>query len=63
METNEAMQEEEKGLSHPNASDNVVAREEDSNNEFNQAMDAWNLIEQRILLTHANKYLAMMKHR
>jgi hypothetical protein len=38
---------------------------EDSNNdeEWNKAMDAWMLNEQEMLLTHAKKYLAMIRRR
>ena len=56
------MQDEGNAVENAKASSNAMITDEDNNDDkFNEAMDAWELNRQEFLLTHAKKYLAMMK--
>lgn len=61
--TIKAVHEEGKAVGIHNTSENTnaVMEVEETDEELNQAMDAWNLNRQIMLLIHAKKYLALMK--
>lgn len=61
MEMNQAMEKEGKGVENAASNNTMITDDNNNDEELSEAMDAWELNKQEFLLTHAKKYLAMMR--